>query len=114
MLTQTKAFILHRDKTRILQENLGWQYNGVLTAVTFRVTADGWLAVIKANLPAGPMVAFLNVNNLEDATRVAAEYAGKKQLYWKRDKYPVKVHNYRKRPASSSYSSKGGAELDGK
>lgn len=96
MLQQTRRISLRRDETRILQENIGWQYNGVLTSVTFRKTFEGWLAVIKADLPAGPRVSFLNVNNLSDCTRVAAEYAGQGRLYWKEDQYPVKVYQYKK------------------
>lgn len=59
----------------------------VLRAVDVRINDDGVLVVLKKDSPKGPMVAFLNAKNLDDALYVVAAGVKAKNLGWKPDKF---------------------------
>lgn len=71
-----------------LPEDIGWNYNAVLTGLTFRCRAGIWTAIIKADFGNSPMVAFLDVGTFPRTVEVLCEYAQRRALTWLPDKYP--------------------------
>lgn len=81
-----------------LIELVGWNYNAILTGVSFRVRNDIWSAVIKADFLEGPLVSFLDVGSFARCVEVLNEYAEKRLLVWHPDKYPPKTRKLRRFP----------------
>lgn len=77
-----------------LQEDIGWHDAGVLSSVQVSYKGARWLVVVKAEFPAGPKVAFLDVDTFGRCLEVLAEYASSGQLNWVNDKYPPRVRRW--------------------
>lgn len=79
-----------------IDQHIGWNYNGVLTGLSFYVRDGIWHAVIKADIAGRPMVAFLNVGTFARCVEVCAEYAFRSWLIWKPDERPPRVRGRRR------------------
>lgn len=77
-----------------LAEILGWEYNAVLTSLTFRIKDGVWSSVVKADFGPRPMVAFVDVGSFARCVEVTIEFATKRSLKWYPDKYPPKTRTY--------------------
>lgn len=84
----------------LLAEYIGWNYNGVLTGVYFKISGDIWKAVLKVELPSGPKVAFFVGISLPQLVETVHWYASKGLCSWKHDKTPVSV----RKPKYSDFS----------
>lgn len=71
-----------------LEQNIAWSYSAVLTGFSVKRRKHTWLAVVKADFPKGPMVAFVEVVQLHRLLEVVDEYANAGTLFWKHDKWP--------------------------
>ena len=58
-----------------------------LIAIDIRLKGTSVLIVLKKDSPKGPMVAFLEAKNLDDALYVMASAIRSKAVPWKADKY---------------------------
>lgn len=58
-----------------------------LVAIDMRFDVDKVLIILKKDSPKGPMVAFLETSNLDDALDVLARAIKAKAVPWKPDKY---------------------------
>ena len=79
-----------------LQESIGWEYNAILTGVSFRVKNGVWTCIIKADFGSTAMVAFIDVGSFARCVEVSCEFAAKGHLTWHKDKYPAQTRTYRK------------------
>jgi len=75
----------------VLAEHIGWHYNGVLTGIYFKVAADIWKAVLKAEMASGPQVAYFTNTTLIALVETVHWYASKGLISWHKDKRPVRV-----------------------
>ena len=82
-------------KTTVLNEHIGWNYNGVLTGISFRLHGDIWKAVLKAELPSGPKVAYFTGTSLFQLVETVHWYASKAYVSWYHDKKPVRFRKRR-------------------
>lgn len=99
MLQQRRAEVLRGGSlgfTPSLIEIIGWDYNAVLTMLSFRIRDGVWTAIIKADFGNTPMVAFLDVGSFGRCVEVTSELAAAGQLHWHRDKYPPKKRTWKK------------------
>lgn len=71
-----------------LEQNIAWNYHAELTGFTVKRKRYTWLGVIKADFSGGPMVSFIEVEQLTRLLEVVDEYANAGRLYWLRDKFP--------------------------
>lgn len=81
----------------LLAEHIGWNYNGVLTGIYFKIRGDVWQAVLKAEMASGPKVAFFSNTSLYQLIETVHWYCSKSVVSWHHDKRPVRVskRNYR-------------------
>ena len=75
----------------VLAEHIGWNYNGILTGIYFKVAADIWKAVLKAEMASGPKVAYFTNTSLLALVETVHWYASKGYISWHKDKRPVRV-----------------------
>lgn len=86
----------------LLAEHIGWNYNGVLTGVYFKIAGDVWKAVVKAEMASGPKVAYYTGTSLYQLVDTVHWYTAKGYVSWHHDKRPVRVSR-RKGISSPSY-----------
>jgi len=75
----------------MLAESLGWNFNAVLTGISFRFEGDIWKAVLKVEMPSGPKYATFTGTSLFQLVDTVHWYSSKGRVEWQRDKHPVKV-----------------------
>jgi len=75
----------------VLAEHIGWNYNGVLTGIYFKVAADIWKAVLKVEVASGPKVAYFTNTSLLALVETVHWYCSKGLVSWHHDKRPVRV-----------------------
>lgn len=78
-----------------LEEHVGWNYNGVVTGISFRMRGDVWKALLKMEIQAGPKVAYFTGTSLRELVENVHWYCSARAVCWEHDKLPVRV-SYRK------------------
>jgi hypothetical protein len=64
---------------------------GEMTGVNFKVGDYDYLAIIKAEFPAGPQVCFVGGSSIGDVLQKAASSGWQDKLSWRPDRYRTKV-----------------------
>ncbi len=75
----------------LLAEHIGWNYNAVLTGVYFKMAADIWKCVLKAEMASGPKVAYFTNTSLLALVETVHWYCSKGIVSWNPDSKPVRV-----------------------
>lgn len=78
-------------ETTLLAEHIGWNYNAVLTGLYFKRAGDIWKATVKAEMAAGPKVAYFTGTSLYQLVETVHRYASKGNISWFLDKHPVSI-----------------------
>lgn len=79
----------------ILAEDIGWNYNAVLTGLYFKIAGDIWKATVKCEMASGPKVAYFTGSSLYQLVETVHRYAAKGLFSWNHDKHPVSVRKRR-------------------
>lgn len=82
------------DSVSIVEE-IAWHYHARFTELCFTWRGDVWAARVKADFRGGPMVAFIEVENLYRCAEVVTEYVRNGKLSWDKDQYPPNVRKRR-------------------
>lgn len=75
----------------VLAEHIGWNWNAVLTGISFKIRGSLWEAVIKAEMASGPKYSKFTNESLYQLIETVHWYASKGYITWNRDKHPVRV-----------------------
>lgn len=78
------------DSVSIIEE-IAWHYHARFTELCFTWRGDVWVARVKADFRGGPMVAFIEVENLYRCAEVVTEYVREGRLSWSPDKHPPNI-----------------------
>lgn len=73
----------------ILKEHLGWNYNAVLTGISFKIDGGLWKAFLKCEMAQGPKIAYFTGDSLYQLVETVHWYASKALISWHHDKRPV-------------------------
>jgi len=80
---------LRKQNIAVLEETVGWSYNGVLTSIQIKRRGRGWQVLLKVDFPDGPHIAYIRADTYAQACEKAALHTDSADLSFWPDTYPI-------------------------